>query len=182
MTVTENPNNLKDGRVVAIAGPVVDVEFPRGSLPEINTALEMIIVRRLRREIEEKKLHRAELTHMSPEDRRIFIEELVGLQKFDDEKNAALKELEKADQDLVKFEAIFQEVARQLKAVEKEKNYALRWMELDNKIKEHNARLISLGIKKLRDEEDQVGIFIIETKKKIEEITEDITGTQNSID
>ena len=43
MTVTENSTNLKDGRVVAIAGPVVDIEFPRGSLPEINTALEMTI-------------------------------------------------------------------------------------------------------------------------------------------
>jgi F-type H+/Na+-transporting ATPase subunit beta len=45
MTVTENQatpagRELKDGRVVAIAGPVVDVEFPRGALPEINTALE----------------------------------------------------------------------------------------------------------------------------------------------
>jgi F-type H+-transporting ATPase subunit beta len=29
-----------DGRVVGIAGPVIDVEFPRGALPEINTALE----------------------------------------------------------------------------------------------------------------------------------------------
>jgi F-type H+-transporting ATPase subunit beta len=29
-----------DGRVVAIAGPVIDVEFPRGALPEINSALE----------------------------------------------------------------------------------------------------------------------------------------------
>jgi hypothetical protein len=29
MTVTENPNNLKDGRVVAIAGPVVDVVSSR---------------------------------------------------------------------------------------------------------------------------------------------------------
>ncbi len=47
MTVTENPSTtgpeLKDGRVVAIAGPVVDVEFPRGSLPEINTALEFTV-------------------------------------------------------------------------------------------------------------------------------------------
>jgi F-type H+-transporting ATPase subunit beta len=45
MTVTENPpaTELKDGRVVAIAGPVVDVEFPRGALPEINTALEMTV-------------------------------------------------------------------------------------------------------------------------------------------
>ncbi len=32
---------LEDGRVVAIAGPVVDVEFPPHALPEINTALEM---------------------------------------------------------------------------------------------------------------------------------------------
>ena len=28
------------GRIVAIAGPVVDVEFPSGAIPEINTALE----------------------------------------------------------------------------------------------------------------------------------------------
>src|ERR1700736_5929691 len=34
---------LKDGRVVAIAGPVVDVEFPPDTLPEIDTALEMDI-------------------------------------------------------------------------------------------------------------------------------------------
>jgi F-type H+/Na+-transporting ATPase subunit beta len=43
MTMTEQNRELKDGRVVGIAGPVVDVEFPRGSLPEINTALEMTI-------------------------------------------------------------------------------------------------------------------------------------------
>jgi hypothetical protein len=53
MTVTENetsppiepakPAELKDGRIVAIAGPVVDAEFPRGHLPEINTALEFTI-------------------------------------------------------------------------------------------------------------------------------------------
>jgi F-type H+/Na+-transporting ATPase subunit beta len=32
---------LEDGRVVAIAGPVVDVEFPIHALPEINHAVEM---------------------------------------------------------------------------------------------------------------------------------------------
>ena len=34
MTMTEN--ELQTGRVVGIAGPVIDVEFPRGALPEIN--------------------------------------------------------------------------------------------------------------------------------------------------
>ncbi|MEP6626065.1 MAG: F0F1 ATP synthase subunit beta [Acidimicrobiia bacterium] len=40
---TADDAKLKDGRVVAIAGPVVDVEFPPDSLPEINTALELDI-------------------------------------------------------------------------------------------------------------------------------------------
>ncbi len=38
MTTTEP--QLKDGRIAAIAGPVVDAEFPPGSVPEINQAIE----------------------------------------------------------------------------------------------------------------------------------------------
>jgi F-type H+-transporting ATPase subunit beta len=45
VTITDAaPTRSTDGRIVGIAGPVVDVEFPRGSLPEINTALEFDIV------------------------------------------------------------------------------------------------------------------------------------------
>jgi len=48
MTMTEprtsdGGKELKDGRVVAIAGPVVDIEFPPDSLPEINHAVSMTI-------------------------------------------------------------------------------------------------------------------------------------------
>jgi F-type H+/Na+-transporting ATPase subunit beta len=47
MTVTDTSADtgatLKDGRVVAIAGPVVDVEFPPDAVPAINTALEMTV-------------------------------------------------------------------------------------------------------------------------------------------
>jgi F-type H+-transporting ATPase subunit beta len=49
MTATAEPTTgskageLKDGWVVAILGPVVDVEFPPDALPEINHALEMDI-------------------------------------------------------------------------------------------------------------------------------------------
>ena len=42
MTATETA--LKDGWVIAIAGPVVDVEFPHDALPEINHAIEMDVV------------------------------------------------------------------------------------------------------------------------------------------
>ena len=44
MTAEERAGTeLKDGRVVAIAGPVVDVEFPPDGVPEINSAIEMEI-------------------------------------------------------------------------------------------------------------------------------------------
>jgi F-type H+/Na+-transporting ATPase subunit beta len=48
MTVTDTSTDtgtdaLKPGRIVAIAGPVVDVEFPPDAVPAINTALEMTI-------------------------------------------------------------------------------------------------------------------------------------------
>ena len=46
MTMTETRTDADAaehaaGRVVAIAGPVVDAEFPPGAIPEINTAVEM---------------------------------------------------------------------------------------------------------------------------------------------
>jgi len=45
MTMTEptTGTDLKNGRIVGIAGPVVDVEFPRGALPELNNAIEFDI-------------------------------------------------------------------------------------------------------------------------------------------
>jgi F-type H+-transporting ATPase subunit beta len=41
MTIAPEKTALETGRVVAIAGPVVDVEFPPHALPEINHAVEM---------------------------------------------------------------------------------------------------------------------------------------------
>ena len=45
MTMTEPTTGTerKEGRIVGIAGPVVDVEFPRGALPELNSAVEFDI-------------------------------------------------------------------------------------------------------------------------------------------
>jgi F-type H+-transporting ATPase subunit beta len=48
MTVTETSTDTAtsgtDGRVVGIAGPVIDVEFPRGTLPSLNSALQFDII------------------------------------------------------------------------------------------------------------------------------------------
>ncbi len=45
-TVMDEPKTtLPEGRIVAVTGPVADVEFPPNALPEINTALEIDLVR-----------------------------------------------------------------------------------------------------------------------------------------
>lgn len=120
-----------------------------------------------------------ELTHMNTEERRKFIEELIGLQKYDEMKDATYKELEKAERDLGQFEAIFKEVSSQLKKVEKEKNDALAWKALDEKINFYNAQLIALKISKLQDEEKELEKRIEETSKLIEEFEEKITSEEN---
>ncbi len=120
-----------------------------------------------------------ELTHMNPEDRRRFIEELIGLQKYDEMKDATLKELEKAERDLGQFEAIFKEVSAQLKKVEKEKNDALAWKELDEKINFLNSQLIALKISKLRQEEEELENKIENSLKIVEELQEKINRQED---
>jgi len=120
-----------------------------------------------------------ELTHMNPEDRRKFIEELIGLQKYDEMKDVTLKELEKAERDLGQFEAIFKEVSTQLKKVEKEKNDALAWKELDDQINFLNSQLIALKILKLREEEDELEKKIESSSKIVEELQEKINRQED---
>jgi F-type H+-transporting ATPase subunit beta len=43
MSDQKTSNGAKEGRIIAIAGPVVDVEFPPNSLPEINDAITMTV-------------------------------------------------------------------------------------------------------------------------------------------
>ncbi len=116
-----------------------------------------------------------ELTHMNEEGRRLFIENLIGLQKYDEMKDATMKELEKAERDLGQFEAIFKEVSSQLKKVEKEKNDALAWKELDEKVSYYNAQLIALKISKLRKEEDELDVKIEGSNSIMEELQEKLT-------
>jgi len=123
-----------------------------------------------------------ELTHMNTVERRQFIESLIGLEKYDEMKNQSLAELEKADQDLGQFEAIYKEVSTQLKKVEREKNDALRWKELDNAIQRYNAQLIALKISILRAEEEKVEHEIDETKVLIDDINTKITKKKDEIE
>ncbi len=115
-----------------------------------------------------------ELTHMDSNDRRKFIEELIGLEKYDEMKDVTFKELEKAERDLGQFEAIFKEVSSQLKKVEKEKNDALAWKELEEKINLFNAQLIALKISELQEEEKELEKNIEKTKRFVGELEEKI--------
>jgi chromosome segregation protein len=120
-----------------------------------------------------------ELTHMNGENRRLFIEDLIGLQKYDEMKDSTLKELEKAERDLGQFEAIFKEVSSQLRKIEKEKNDALLWKEFDEQINFLNSQLIALKISKLREDEDDLEEKIDRSLKVTEELKEKFTRQEN---
>ena len=48
MTATADHTGTVTGRVVRVTGPVVDVEFPRGQVPELYSALEVPVEMRER--------------------------------------------------------------------------------------------------------------------------------------
>jgi len=110
-----------------------------------------------------------ELTHMSTNSRREFIETLIGLEHYDRSKEKVLKELERADRDLVQFEAIFKEVSTQLIKVEREKNDALKWVQLKNDIEKYNGQLLALKVQEQRSLEAELSELI---EKLSDELTE----------
>ncbi|MHA1648312.1 MAG: AAA family ATPase [Promethearchaeota archaeon] len=123
-----------------------------------------------------------ELTHMSSVARRNYIETLIGLSKYDKMKAQTLKELEKADSDLRQFEAIFKEVSQQLKKVEKERDVALRWQELNDQIQHYNAQLIALKISKRQIESDEIDNEIESNQMIIEELEGKINRQKEKIE
>ena len=66
-------------------------------------------------------------------------------------------------------------MSSQLKKVEKEKNDALAWREINDQINLYNAQLIALKISKLQKEEEGLENKIEKTSKLIEEFEEKIT-------
>ena len=88
---------------------------------------------------------------MSPTERRQIIDEISGIAEYDAKKEKALKELKQAEENLARVDLLIREVKAQLDKLEKERNDALRYLDLKERVERAKVTLLLGEIRKLEN-------------------------------
>ncbi len=86
------------------------------------------------------------LVRMHPEERRKIIEEVAGISIYEVRKEKSLKELEKTDEKLKEISAVLRERTAYLKNLERERQQAMRYRELEEGLKKVKASVLNKRI------------------------------------
>jgi chromosome segregation protein len=112
------------------------------------------------------------LINMSPKERRALIDEISGIEEFNQKKEEAKKELEKVEQKLSEANILLNERLGYLKELEKERTQALLYKDLQEKIRKISFAIVNFSLeenKKTFDSLIKKEIEIQQKKKEIEE-------------
>ena len=132
---------------------------------------------------------------MHPIERRQLIEEISGISVYEEKKHKALLELQKVDERLKETEIVLTERNTYLKELKKDRDQALKYKEMNDKIKQNKASYLkiqmdnkqseqresrdkieksSLELKNINEKINKLKKQNEERKKEIEEITNEI--------
>ncbi|AFK23293.1 chromosome segregation protein SMC [Pyrococcus sp. ST04] len=114
---------------------------------------------------------------MSPIERRLIIDDISGIAEYDAKKEKALQELKQAEENLARVDLLIREVKKQLDKLEKERNDALRYLDLKERVEKARVALILGEIKKLESELNENE----EKRKRIEKEISEITSKLEEI-
>ncbi|MFC1647951.1 chromosome segregation protein SMC [Nanoarchaeota archaeon] len=121
------------------------------------------------------------LVEMSPLERRGMIEEIAGITIYEDKKEKALRELNRVEEKLNEADIILTERKSYLRELKKERDQALKFKDLDEKIKRNKATLIHLRKKEKKVEIDKYDKQANETKAKLDKLEKEIKQFQDKI-
>ncbi|MBN2423074.1 chromosome segregation protein SMC [Candidatus Woesearchaeota archaeon] len=117
-----------------------------------------------------------QLIEMSPNERREIIEEIAGIGIYEEKKRKALNELNKVEENLKEADIVLAERESYLRELKKERNQALKFKELDDKIKQNKATILNIKIKSKEQQkanyESQMDKIKDEIKKDCDKISE----------
>ena len=122
------------------------------------------------------------LVEANPIDRRIIIEEIAGISIYEDKKQKAINELEKVDIKLNEAEIILVERGKSLQELKKEHDQAIRYKEVIDKKKSHEAALLLKNITKLKEDDEKFTKDMTEKRSTIEKNQADIEKFRSEIE
>ena len=125
---------------------------------------------------------------MSSEDRRQVVEEIAGIGVYEDKKKKALAELERVETRIRDAEILLAERKTHLKELKNDRDQALKYRELSEKIKQYKATYVHLRIKSksnrkggLDNEIRGLNEEIETTKKVIEKLKASVEGKKKEV-
>ncbi|MBW2978670.1 chromosome segregation protein SMC [Candidatus Woesearchaeota archaeon] len=121
------------------------------------------------------------LVEMSPVERRQIIEEIAGISVYEEKKNKALSELEKVEQKLNEAGIILKERQTHLKELKKDRDQALKYRELSDKIKQNRASYIKKRMNKKESELKEIEKRAGSRKTKLNSLQSEIKDFRDKI-
>jgi chromosome segregation protein len=115
-----------------------------------------------------------QLVEMTPLDRRGMIEEIAGISIYEDKKTKAIRELTRVEEKLNEAGIILAERETYLKQLKRERNQALKFKELNDKIKQNKATVLDRKMCLKKTKRDELDGKIAENTKKIDAIKNEI--------
>jgi len=121
------------------------------------------------------------LVEMSPVERRQIIEEIAGISVYEEKKNKALSELEKVEQKLNEAGIILKERQTHLRELKKDRDQALKYRELSDKIKQNKASYIKKRMNKKESELKEIEKRADSRKTKLNSLQSEIKDFRDKI-
>jgi len=118
---------------------------------------------------------------MSSFDRRAIIEEISGIQEYDEKKEKGLRELGRAEENIARVDLVVNEVRSQLNRLENEKNDALRYQYLKEEISRNKGALIYGELDDSLEQLSRISGEIEKKRKKASELLKESERLQEDI-
>ena len=119
------------------------------------------------------------LVEMHPNERRELIGEIAGISIYEEKKHKAILELEKVDERLKETEIVLAERNTYLKELKKDRDQALKYKDMNDRIKVNKASYLKLQIGKKEQERDELQKKLEEANNELEKINSRIEGLKN---
>ena len=113
-------------------------------------------------------------TEMPSVERRQLIEEVSGISIYEEKKNKALRELERVDERMKEADIILGERKIHLKELKKDRDEALKYKELNDRIKQDEASYLKIQIDKKDDEKNSIEKSMKQIQAELGDITKKI--------
>ena len=119
---------------------------------------------------------------MHPEDRRLLVEDIAGISIYEEKKHKAMLELEKVEQHLRETDLILTERSTYLKELKKDRDQALKYKAMSDKIKQNKASYLKIQIDKKDSERNEIQAKIGAGNKDLEALREKISKLKQEND